>query len=305
MPTIQETISKAIMAKGTIILKNRAALCIAIEDLSPDLSEELKFIKKVYNDEIGGILYEALIEGNIVKKRDLLNEADRYLDEENGRNSVWREKILSYFRDIVMNAQVSKITQNSTNNILTGIGRSIENAGSRIKTGDTMQEGPGGQIRKNEALNEMDLGEKCEKNGEYEKAFNHYLRAAILGDAKGAFYVGYMYEYGEGVKKDLNSAVKWYLAAANAGNRGAQHNLGYFYYTGTAVKQDFKMAFSYFSMAAKQGKPDSMLNIGVMYENGQYVKQDFKEALRWYNKADDAGDENGAKFYQALSKRIT
>lgn len=65
------------------------------------------------------------------------------------------------------------------------------------------------------------------------------------------------------------------------------------------------MAFSYFSMAAKQGKPDSMLNIGVMYENGQYVKQDFKEALRWYNKADDAGDENGAKFYQALSKRIT
>ena len=72
MPTIQETISKAIMAKGTIILKNRAALCIAIEDLSPDLSEELKFIKKVYNDEIGGILYEALIEGNIVKKRDIL-----------------------------------------------------------------------------------------------------------------------------------------------------------------------------------------------------------------------------------------
>ena len=129
MPTIQETIRKAVMAKGPIILKSKVDLCIAIDDLSPNLSEEKSFIEKIYNDEIGGFLYEALIEGDIEKKKALLKEVDRYLDEENGRNPMWREKILSYFRDL-FNVHVSKKNVNQKNNIMTSIEQFSENTGN-------------------------------------------------------------------------------------------------------------------------------------------------------------------------------
>ena len=304
MPTIQETISKAVKAKGSIILKSKVALCIVIEDLSPNLGEEHKFISRVYNDEIGNILYEALNDVNIENKKALLKEVDRYLDEENGRNPMWRERILSYFRDLVMSTPVSKASGDQKNNISAGAVITIVNGERKIKTDDAIRKSVEDSLRKKEALLEMTAGQECEDKGELEKAFSHYLKAAILGDAKGGFYVGYMFEYGEGVKKDLTSAAKWYLMAANAGIRGAQHNLGYFYYTGTAVKQDYKRAFDYFTMAAKQGKTDSMVNIGVMYENGQYVKMDFEKALKWYKEAADEGDANGKNFYQALLERI-
>lgn len=154
------------------------------------------------------------------------------------------------------------------------------------------------------AQKEMAEGEICEKKRQLEEAFRHYYNAADLGDAKGAFYVGYMYERGEGVQKNIKSAVEWYTKAANMGNRGAQHNLGFFYYSGTGVKQNFKLAYEFFMMAAKQGKADSMLNIGVMYENGEYVAKDYNKALEWYQRAENNGNSDGGRFYKTLQYKM-
>lgn len=151
---------------------------------------------------------------------------------------------------------------------------------------------------------EMTAGEVCEENGKLEEAFEHYKKAADLGDAKGAFYVGYMCERGEGVHKDIEEAFSWYNKAAKMGNRGAQHNLGVFYYNGISVRQDYKLAYEYFMMSADQGKADSMLNIGVMFENGQYVKKDYQKALAWYQKASDYGNTDAAQYYNALNAKI-
>ena len=45
----------------------------------------------------------------------------------------------------------------------------------------------------------------------YKKAFKHYLFAAENGVPEAQFNVANMYEFGDGVKKDLVQSVRWYL----------------------------------------------------------------------------------------------
>lgn len=158
--------------------------------------------------------------------------------------------------------------------------------------------------RQKNAQKEMAEGKTCERKGQLEEAFRHYYNAANFGDAEGALYVGYMYERGEGVQKNIRSAVEWYVKSANMGNRGAQHNLGVFFYNGTGVEKNLEVAYEFFWTAAKQGKADSMLNIGVMYENGEYVAKDYHKALEWYRKAADYGNPDGEQFYSALQHKM-
>ena len=47
--------------------------------------------------------------------------------------------------------------------------------------------------------------------------------------------LGWMYENGQGVEKDLEEAVKWYRKAADQGNAYAQYNVGVVYYKGEGV----------------------------------------------------------------------
>lgn len=430
MSTIQETISKATKVKGPNILRSKDVLCVVIGDLSPDLEEELKFINRVYNDDVGKILYDAFIAKDTERKENLLKEADRFLDEENGRNLKWRERLLSYFWNSIFGIPYDSVDADKKSRQISGaqsisienrknealiemtagqvyeekgqleeafkhyykaaafgdakgefyVGYMYENGlgvpsdrseaikwyrkaaekghdGAKdrllilpetmeeeleIRVGRRCSEGlsvkelyefeslsdpeeittwlekhvPNFRVIVTEEKNkqkkclaenaqkEMAAGETCEKKGKLEEAFRHYYNAADFGDAKGAFYVGYMYERGEGVQRNIKSAVEWYTKSAKMGNRGAQHNLGFFYYSGTGVEQNLKLAYEFFMMAAKQGKADSMLNIGVMYENGEYVAKDYHKALEWYRKAADNGNSDGERFYNAMRYRM-
>ena len=92
---------------------------------------------------------------------------------------------------------------------------------------------------------------------------------AEKGYAKAQYYLGIMYNYGQGVLKDYKEAVKWYRKAANQGNASAQNNLG------------------------------------VMYENGQGVLKDKVQAHMWYNLASISGDKYASKNRENLEKKMT
>lgn len=47
------------------------------------------------------------------------------------------------------------------------------------------------------------------------QAFKYFKKAAALGLPLGFYHIGYMYEYGLGVSKNLEEAYKWYTFAAN------------------------------------------------------------------------------------------
>lgn len=100
MSTIQDTIIRAVKVKGYRILEDKDALCVILEDLSPDLYKEREFIDKVYNNGVGKIILNACLSDSS-KKHEYLKEADAYLSEENGLNEEWRRQLLSYFEAVV------------------------------------------------------------------------------------------------------------------------------------------------------------------------------------------------------------
>ncbi|WP_416907208.1 MAG: tetratricopeptide repeat protein [Polymorphobacter sp.] len=133
-----------------------------------------------------------------------------------------------------------------------------------------------------------------ETNGEaftaYEQKDVAELRGlATEGDAVAQFYLGYMYDTGEGVAQDDAAAVSWYRKSAEQGDVDAQRNLGAMYNIGKGVELDYVAAVDWFRKAAEQGDALSQFLLGASYDMGEGVAQDYTVAVSWYRKAADQG----------------
>ena len=49
----------------------------------------------------------------------------------------------------------------------------------------------------------------------------YYQKAAYLGDSIAFYYIGCLYENGQGVKRDYSKALEYYQKAADLGNKEA------------------------------------------------------------------------------------
>ena len=83
--------------------------------------------------------------------------------------------------------------------------------------------------------------------------YEYFTKAADNGMAQAYGAVGYYYQNGLGVEKDLDKMLEYYQKGADAGDKHAQHDLGCFYDEGMYVEQDFNQALKYYQMAADQG----------------------------------------------------
>ena len=91
--------------------------------------------------------------------------------------------------------------------------------------------------------------------------------------------------------ENYTEAFKCFQKAAEQGYAPAQCNLGYMYQYGQGVKQDYFKAFEWYQKAAEQGNAYAQSALGVMYQYGQGVKQDYFKAVEWYQKAAEQGDD--------------
>lgn len=114
------------------------------------------------------------------------------------------------------------------------------------------------------------------------------LTLANKGDSDAQYDLGWMYESGEGVKKDLKEAFKWFSLAAKQGDAGAQFNLGWMYESGEGATKNPKEALKYYELAANQGDPDAQYSLGLMLANGEGCPQDLVGAYMWFTLADIA-----------------
>jgi uncharacterized protein len=110
--------------------------------------------------------------------------------------------------------------------------------------------------------------------------------------ALGQYFIGRMYNDGEGVTQDYKEAEKWYRTAAKQGLADAQYNLGLMHESGVGVTQDYEEAAKWYRAAAEQGLADAKNNLGLMYDNGRGVLQDYILAHMWYNLSASNGGEN-------------
>ena len=131
-------------------------------------------------------------------------------------------------------------------------------------------------------------------------------KAANLGLPRAQFYLGKMYEMGEGgVKKDLAEARRWTERAATAGDARAMHNLALFYFKGEGGAKNSTTAANWFRKAADQGLVDSQFNLAQLYEGGWGVSQNPAEAYKWYVIAGRAGDATSKARAAALRPQLT
>ena len=77
----------------------------------------------------------------------------------------------------------------------------------------------------------------------YKKAFKHYLFAAENGVPEAQFNVANMYEFGDGIKKDLVQSVRWYLQCNYTSLCGAGYE-GIDDLIGQLSEEEFKYAQS-------------------------------------------------------------
>jgi len=140
------------------------------------------------------------------------------------------------------------------------------------------------------ALNELvDSALKNYNDGNYAAALNLFQEASNKGDASAQYFLGVMYEKGDGVSQDLEKQNFWYQKAANQGVPYAQFNIGNMYYKGEGIPRDAKQAVYWWKKAAEQGVANAQHNLGLSFANGDGIPRDAKQAVYWYQKAVQQG----------------
>ena len=87
------------------------------------------------------------------------------------------------------------------------------------------------------------------------------------------------------------SAVKWCQKAAELGHADAQFNLGAGYDWGRGVRQDMEQAVEWYQKAAAQGLAGAQCSLGTCYAIGEGVRKDTGQAVGWFRKAAEQGGD--------------
>ena len=131
----------------------------------------------------------------------------------------------------------------------------------------------------------------------FAEAKEFFEKAAAEGDTRSMYYLGNMYRFGFGVKKDgLTAYSDYYKKAAEAGDTDSMYWIAMMYQNGLAgVTVDYEEAYEWFYKAAVIGDGASMKAIGDLYYFGNYgLTQDgeknYERALYYYEEAVKAGD---------------
>jgi TPR repeat protein len=128
---------------------------------------------------------------------------------------------------------------------------------------------------------------------DYVNAAIWYRRAADMGHAAAQNDLGWLYQNGWGVPRDLGQAVYWYRQSANQGFATGQVNLGFMYQKGRGVPVNYVEAVRLYRLAAAQNDSTAADNLGVMYRDGLGVPRDHNQAVSWFRKAAAAGHADG------------
>ena len=123
-----------------------------------------------------------------------------------------------------------------------------------------------------------------------EEAFPWMKKAYDHGQTEACFYVGYAYEWGTGVEKDLAKAAACYTEGIQAGKsrEGCSNRLGAMYYNGKGVPQDYAKAFQLIKWADDQGTTGNWgaCYLGECYGYGRGTQQDYKMARKYLETVD-------------------
>ncbi len=113
---------------------------------------------------------------------------------------------------------------------------------------------------------------------------------AEAGDADAQHLLGYIYENGLGVPRDMARALAYYSKAANQGQADSQYALGDLAFTGDGVKRNLERAAGWYKLAAGRSHAGAKAQLGVMYAQGLFFPKDIQKAIEYFEQAAAASD---------------
>ena len=129
----------------------------------------------------------------------------------------------------------------------------------------------------------FEKGRDAFKRGDYVTAHRMLLPFAERGHAEAQSILGYLYEMGKGVPKDVSEAYRWYRRGAEQGEKWGQYSLGRIFVDGKVVPKDNAKAVRWFQKSAEQGYPDAQFALALMYKYGSGVPKNYTQAYKWYD----------------------
>ena len=100
---------------------------------------------------------------------------------------------------------------------------------------------------------DFQAGMDARNRGDFAKALREWRPLAEQGDARAQFYLGMLYENGDGVPRDYEKAREWYEKSAAQGEANAQFYLGLLSAFGQGGPLDLAQAHMWYSLAAGNG----------------------------------------------------
>ncbi|SFH39247.1 tetratricopeptide repeat protein [Modicisalibacter xianhensis] len=127
------------------------------------------------------------------------------------------------------------------------------------------------------------------QTGKYAEAFQQVEEEARQGVPQAQYSLGRMYAFGQGVEKNMVTAVKWYRKAADQGLAEAQYHLGEAYGAGEGVPQDYVQAYQWMARARQNGE-----------EKAKAAMQSYKELMTedQLQQAQQGGESSAASTSQ-------
>jgi hypothetical protein len=141
--------------------------------------------------------------------------------------------------------------------------------------------------------------------GTYGDAMRWYRAQAEQGYARAQFLLGYKYEVGEGVSRDLAAARKWYSLAAGQGEALALYRLARLHHEGRGGSRDLAEAARLYRGAADRGHAAAQAWLGYLYTSGTGVDEDKLKAFLWLALAARAGEVSAAENLALLERVLT
>jgi uncharacterized protein len=131
----------------------------------------------------------------------------------------------------------------------------------------------------------LDDGLAAYDGGDYLDAYRDLRPLADAGDPTAQHALARMFFAGQGMPRDVTTALGWERKAADAGEAAAQLDLATRYENGIDVPADVEQAARWYGMAAEHGAPVAQYRLGLLYLNGVGVAQDLVTAHMWLNLA--------------------
>ena len=132
--------------------------------------------------------------------------------------------------------------------------------------------------------------------GDHAGAAVLFRQAADAGNSTATYEMGYLYENGDGVRKDEAQSAQWYTRGARMGNAASEAAVGQLYEYGNQVQENWDTAAQWYTKSAEQGYVMGEFRLGRAYQYGVGIAININAAEQWYERAAAQGDSQSAFF---------